>query len=408
MANRHERSSGDFWKISSVNKYFFIVARYALYGFMGAEIILLPTIIPEKNAYGDVEYFKAFIVLVPLLLMGFHSGYLRTCYVDGRDLRGALLLGGALLLIPIALGSAFYFQNAVLFFACLASGMGLFVEKIYQRDERFILSLFFKPLVAVFNILLIFIAVQMAEERAPIPYLTAISLSYALALALFMIPLVGKFKFQLGIRRLIGEVRLLISNGFWLNMGTVCLQLFLFTDRTYLRQIDANALSDYSFAFNISQVLFIFFTSISYLNEVKLGAIFRDFQTDQFWHLIRRQFSFLIIGVLLVVIGFEGLLQVYPEFAGGRPFLLIIAPAWGFFFAAGALGVIAQYIGVQKQLSLIMVGLLVLNMLIYFSCSQITGYLTPLNWILKSGIIIAAYTFFMLWTINKKLRKQNV
>ena len=75
-------------KTLPASKLLFIAGRYGLYGFMGAEIILLPHIIPEKNAYGDVEYFKSFIVLVPLLLMGFHSGYLRTCYVHQQDLRG--------------------------------------------------------------------------------------------------------------------------------------------------------------------------------------------------------------------------------------------------------------------------------------------------------------------------------
>ena len=390
-------------KTLPASKILFIAGRYGLYGFMGAEIILLPHIIPEKNAYGDVEYFKSFIVLVPLLLMGFHSGYLRTCYVHQQDLRGGLMIGGTILLVPLAIASAFYFNNVILFFACLASGIGLFIEKIYQRDERFILSLLYKPLIAVFNILLLYLSVRMWSDTQVIPYLSVIGISYIAALGFFIVPAFSRLKLKIDVRQLKKEVKILVSNGFWLNLGTVSLQLLIFTDRTYLRRIDSGALADYSFAFNISQALFIFFTSVSYLNEVKLGAKYREFRIDQFWSILKRQVGFLVVGVLFILVGYEFLLKIYPQFAGGRMFLMIVAPAWGFFFAAGALGVLAQYIDVQKQLSLVLLGLMVGNALMFSGSGAFMEPLSPLIWILKSGLLVLGYGLFMLWIIYRKL-----
>lgn len=369
-----------------MHNYTFIIGRYLMYGFMGAEVLLLPLLLPEKADYGDLEYFKSLITMVPLLLMGFHSGYLRTLYTEKLDLSRELLVGGALLLVPIALMSAVFFENAVLWFACMASGMALFLEKIYQKDGKFLLALMYKPLISVLNITLAVVTFRVLLHGAPTSILSLVSWSYIAAFLLFSIPIIGRRKIVVVVwSRLWMGIRKLVSNGFWLNFGTMSAAIFLFLDRTYLRLADPEALADYSFAFNISQILFVFFTSLSYINEVKLGETVERLSFRMFRSAIRRILLVLAVGVIVAIVGYHGLLQFFPQFSSGLPYLYLIAPSWGLFFAVGTFGVVAQYIGLQKLVSLFFFGVTTINGF-FLSCANYSvAALPPFGGCLNQG-----------------------
>ena len=344
-----------------MHRYAFIIGRYFMYGFMGAEVLLLPLLVTDKAGYGDIEYFKALIAMVPLLLMGFHSGYLRTIYTEKEDLSRELLVGGALLMIPVSAASAIFFGNPVLFFACMASGMALFLEKIYQKEQKFILALMYKPMIAVLNISLVLLAYRVLLLGDSVNILTLVSCSYIAALLLYSLPNIKLIHLDVQWNGLWAGIKKLVTNGFWLNFGTMCVGIFLFLDRTYLRSANPEALADYSFAFNVSQILFVFFTSLSYINEVKLGESVDRLSAQAFLSAIKRIVLILLAGVALAIVGYHGLLQFFPEYSSSLGFLYVLAPSWGLFFAAGTLGVVAQYIGKQKLLSLFFLGVTAVN-----------------------------------------------
>ncbi len=390
-----------------MSNYLFFIGRYAAYFFMGAEIIMLPFLISDKTVYGNMEYFKAFLSLMPLLLMGFHSGYLRSYYVEKKDLTNSLLVGGGILLFPLAVGSALYFKNIVLFFACMSSGLSIFLEKIYQRKEKFLLAILFKPLISTFNILLLYFLFKVFKLGDSLNVLTIVSLSYIISITIFSLPQISELNFRIDFTQLKVDIQKLILNGFWLNLGTICVNLFLFLDRSFLKENDANALSDYSFAYNISQVLFVFFTSISYINEVKFGESINKFSALIFWKVLSRLFTYLLIGILVIGTGYYILLYFFPQFSQGDKFFFVLAPSWGLFFTTGALGVVAQYMGLQRRMSLFLLVITLFNLILFVICQYSKIQISPILWISKSGILIVIYSLYLLWSIRRNIAENE-
>lgn len=390
-----------------MSKYLFFIGRYLAYFFMGAEIIMLPFLISDKVVYGDMEYFKSLLSLMPLLLMGFHSGYLRSYYVEKKDLTNSLLVGGSILLFPLAVVIGLYFKNGALFFACMSSGLSIFLEKIYQRKEKFLLAILFKPLISTFNILLLYLFFKIFKLGSSLDILTILSLSYIISIVIFILPQISELNLRVNFAQLKKDIQKLIMNGFWLNLGTMCVNLFLFLDRSFLKENDANALSDYSFAYNISQVLFVFFTSISYINEVKLGESISKFSSLFFWKAVSRLFIYLMIGILVIGIGYYILLYFFPQFSQGDKFFFVLAPSWGLFFATGALGVVAQYMGIQRRMSLFLLVITLFNLILYVVCLYSKIEINPFLWISKSGILIVSYSLYLLWSIRKKIAENE-
>ena len=391
-----------------MNKYVFIGARYLLYAVMGVEILLLPMLVPQKADYGNIEYFKSFLALSPMLLMGFQSGYLRTWYLERKELSGSLLTGGILLMIPVALVSALYMKSILLFFACLASGGAIFLEKTYQRDKKFIVALLYKPMLSVCILFMVWMwSGELKGIFGGVSVLDVVCIAALVAFIVFLIPRLGSFPLPTGWRNLYRDTLLLIKNGFWLNFGTMCVGVFLFLDRTYLKYQYPESLSDYSLAFSVSQILFVFFSSQAYLNEVEYGESLAGLDEKRFKNAVRTFMAFLVPGVFILSLGYWGLVHFLPEYRDGFNFLFILAPTWGFFFASGSLGVVTQYLGLQKKMSLWFAGITCVNLFFFCAVEIFSSPISPTWWILKSGLLVVAYSLFLLHAIQMKLGSRN-
>lgn len=384
-----------------MNKYLFFIGRYLAYFFLGLEIILLPYILPSKVDYGNLEYFKAFLSLLPLLLIGFQSGFLHLYYIKKNDLTTSLLIGGTILMFPIALVSAVYFQNILMFFACLASGYSIFLEKVFQKNNMLLRAIFFKPIVSIFNIILIYLLIVIFKIKLSLT--TLICISYIFSIFVYAFPAISKTNFKFNFKDLIKDIKLLIYHGFWLNLSTMCVNIFLFTDRTFIKNYDQIILADYSFAYNVCQVLFVFFTSLSYFNEVKLGENIASFRIIDFNKSLFKVFFYFFIGFIVLGIGFSIIIRFFPLFSESKIYFVLIGLTWGVFFASSSLGVISQYIGIQKKMSLFLLLITIINCLFYFFNNAFNLLISPQIWVLKSGIMILLFSFFQINRIRNKL-----
>ena len=125
---------------------FFILFRYFLFAFIGLEVLLIPVIFDNKEIYANGEYFKSFIALMPLLLIGLHSGFFRTKYIHKIDVRHSLVFASIILLLPVSVFFSIFFDNIFLFFAISSFSLAISLEKIYQVKKMFKWALLFKPI----------------------------------------------------------------------------------------------------------------------------------------------------------------------------------------------------------------------------------------------------------------------
>jgi hypothetical protein len=328
----------------------FLLSRYTVYFFLGIEIIILPFLLPEKKFYGELEYYKSYISLIPLFLMGVHSGYLRCYYVLEKDYSTALVIGGFLLLVPLSFFGAMYFDYFILFFSAVTTGLAVFTEKIYQKKNMFLFGIMFKPIFAIINITLLYINFRVYHYTSDVIFL--MSLANIIALFLYIYPSIKDWLKPISLPVILVQLRVLIREGFWLNIGTASIVLIMFTDRTYLKNNFPTELSDYSLAFSVAQVLFLLFSSFSYISEVELGEKLKSITIKYFDSSLKYFSRLYFVGLVGICIAFSFFIKFLPLYSGSWNYFILIAPSWGVFFAFGSISILGQYLDIQKKLSL--------------------------------------------------------
>lgn len=387
------------------SKWKFFLSRYILYGFLGLEIVILPFLLPEKKLYGDLEYYKSYISFLPLFLMGIHSGYLRCYYVDQKDYSTGLILGGFLLLIPFSILGSLYFDNFILFFSAISSGLAIFAEKIYQKKNMFLFAILFKPMFAVINILLLLVNYRFFKFTSDVVLI--MSIANMITLAIYIFPSINDWLKKISFKDLVSQTSLLINRGFWLNLGTASLLFIIFTDRTYLKDLFPVELPDYSLAYSIAQVLFLFFTSFSYISEVKFGEKLSDITLQYFDSTLKFILKFYVLGVLGISVAFFIFINFLPSYDNSWKYFVLIVPSWGIFFAFGTLSILAQYLGLQRKMSLFILLLSLVNFVMFIFDNLFVLVFSPFWWVAKTSILVIIFSVYQVLSIRFKIRHTN-
>ena len=383
----------------------FILFRYFLFGFIGLEVLLIPLIFESKEIYANGEYFKSFIALMPLLLIGLHSGFFRTKFIDKFDASSSLIFASIILLLPISIFSAIYFDNIFLLFAISSFSLAISLEKIYQLKKMFKWALLFKPLFSIFYILISFIFINL-----DISIVTFLSISYILSVLIFSIPYLRetKIKFNItNITNIINDTLRLIKNGFWINLGTLFVGGLILLDRHMLKVFDIESLADFSFAFNFSSFLFAYFTSLSFINDIYFGEKINSFKSSDLLEMLKIVIKHLAIGLLITSILYLFIIYFIPKYSSSLEMYFVISFCWGSFYCLGTLGPLVQYLNLQKHLGIILTIIGLTTSVSYYCIFKYEIKFDSFYLISKTGFVIFLFAIYQISYIYKKLKIKN-
>ena len=380
----------------------FILFRYFLFGFIGLEVLLIPLIFESKEIYANGEYFKSFIALMPLLLIGLHSGFFRTKFIDKFDASSSLIFASIILLLPISIFSAIYFDNIFLLFAISSFSLAISLEKIYQLKKMFKWALLFKPLFSIFYILISFIFINL-----DISIVTFLSISYILSVLIFSIPYLSETKIKFNITNIINDTLRLIKNGFWINLGTLFVGGLILLDRHMLKVFDIESLADFSFAFNFSSFLFAYFTSLSFINDIYFGEKINSFKSSDLLEMLKTVIKHLAIGLLITSILYLFIIYFIPKYSSSLEMYFVISFCWGSFYCLGTLGPLVQYLNLQKHLGIILTIIGLTTSVSYYCIFKYEIIFDSFYLISKTGFVIFLFAIYQISYIYKKLKIKN-
>jgi hypothetical protein len=276
-----------------------MAVRYSAYSLVGAEILLLPTLL-SRSAYGELEYYRYLIGLSSMLLLGSHTGYLYSLYSSKKDSYPTLFAAGGVILVAGAAVLGGVAGRAVAIPAVACFGLSVILEKRLQAAKDFYVAILYRPLVslAILGIAAAISARGLTEDGAVIA-----SAGFCLALAAWIAAAARFSSLSLRVLLPVGwpagawtEYGRLVRQGVVENLATILLTAFLFADRYFIRASMPAALASFSFAFNLAQLVSVGLNSIGYVAAVNYGEEFGTIAAAQVRRALLRTLA--VFGVL--------------------------------------------------------------------------------------------------------------
>jgi len=381
-----------------INKFFLF--RISTYLLIGVELFLLPTLILNIDSYAIFEYGKSIMGFVPLFALGINSGYLHLLLVKKNDSKESLVVINFVFLILFGLIIIFYTSSVGLFLAILSSGLAMSLEKIYQGSESYFKAVLFKPFFSFFSVffwlILYIIDIKIFDSNMVYILLGCISL-------------VSLLFYSFGIRLDFGMVNLksltnnfknLIKHGFWINLNTFCLFSVIFIDRSFIKKYYFEILPEYSFIFNMSQIVIVVLTTFAYTYQVDLGKNLENITKRYFFNILAKSSFLFILGITFSFLFFK----IYSSFNDNiyfdaKLFFLIVIP-YSIFFMFSSISALAQYLEVQRRVSVFFLILVILNFLLFQYKSYMNIEIGYVEWLIKSFavlIVFCVYQFLVIY-----------
>lgn len=377
-----------------------IILRYALYLIIGIEVLLLPKLIPVET-YTTLEYYKSLSFLFPFVLLGAGNGYLFSKYSLKKDLYLVLLNQGLLLGLVVSIGFGVYYQSFVIPILFSVTLLFTIMEQKIKTDKNFILSFLFKPLISIclliFGSLAFFIKVDFSWSFI---------LLSSFLISLFVWILVGRvnsnilqFRLKLSRTYLKNYIHM-VKKGFFATLGTLIISLFLFSDRYFTLHYYKEFLPTYSFGFNISQIVILALTTLSYISTIVIGENLQEMTRNNLRKSLVK--SLLIFGGLLILlVCFVFVIQSFYEFEHILYVTLILAFFKGLFYAVSIISPIILYKGYQRKITIYLALLFLINVAgCYFISTQEFNYF---GLIIFSGIVLTIYSILVIRFVFVKI-----
>lgn len=384
-------------KINSV-----IIFRYVLYVIIGLETLLLPKLF-SGNTYTEIEYLKSLAFLFPYVLMGSSNGYLYYKYNYKKDFFNVFLSIGllfGLIFLPVI---GLIYKSIMLPFICLVTLLFVMIEQKVKTEKYFTLSFIFKPLISLILIAIGVIVFYTSKwQNSPqvvllIAYLiTCISWIWYVKMKIgFSYP---DFK---SIRRKLSVYSLLVKQGFFGTLGTLLISLFLFSDRFFIKHYYPHFLGSFSFAFNLSQIVILTITTLSYISTVTIGEERNKISNAYIKKTLKETliiffFLFFLQSIAMLVI------SKYYNFDKLIEITLLITVTKGLFYCSTVLSPIVLYFDYQTKVTWVLLALFVLNIGLSYLCSIFN--FSILIFLSMSGFSLIIYSIYIMYIIFKKIK----
>jgi len=374
-----------------------IISRYFLYSFIALEVLLLPKLLPSE-LYAQIEYQKFILYFIPFFLLGAPSGYVYFKYNENKDYFHSLLLFGFLFGVIISLLLFLLNKNILFSIAGLLMILFFIMEQKVKTEKEFFLALSIKPFISIMLLVLSYsIFVKLFDTKS------LEILYYSIFMAFIVWSLVAIIRINkkiFTVKVAFFEYKQLVQKGFLINIATLLLMVFFFIDRYFTKEYYYNYLASYSFSYNLIQFVILALTTVSYVNVINIGENIKKIEYSFIKQKIKK--AYLIFCILFII--FIGFLFILNNFYYFKDFILIsiiLCFFIGIFYSMNSIASLAQYLDFQKEISMMILLIVVLN----YSISYImTIYNVPYLYLLiKSGILLNIYSLYLYLKIKKEL-----
>lgn len=389
-------------KFSSVKSIFI---RYFLYGFALIESFALPKLIDNHN-YSQYEYYKNFIFIFPYFLLGAHSGYVYLKYSFKVDYYRQLFSIGILITFFLAGAFALIFQKSIILLPLIIIGIYTISEQYLKIRKRYAIIFLFKPLLSVITVGLASSFLYFNSHY--IEFEKLIIISFSLACLIWVLLCKDKaITFPFNAIRSISRFTAL-RYGFMVKvyftgvLGSLMLSALIFFERYFTEKYYPETIATYSFAFNLSQIIVVALSAISYITSVELGEkkdiINIKRLKSQFVKAAASYAGFMFLFTVFLYL----ITPFYPEFNNLATTTLLITYAKGFFYLVGTVSHLAVYHGYNTRM---FKGLLLFSILEVTLIMVLVQLGTPLPTLLFiDSIILISYSFYILDIVFNRIQ----
>lgn len=356
MENRRGRLSSVLTRVSlkvSDNDYVrAVLARYLLYVFIGIEVLLLPKLLDEQT-YNTYEYFKNLVYLSPFLLLGIPSGYIYVKYKEKYDVFSSIFFSLLLLSIVFVGGAVWYYIGEYVAIPVVLMIVYTLLEHYYKVKRKYVYAFSFKPLVSIMVLVLGYLIYQQyfrvgGELLALIVFISSFTIWLMFGLKAL------NFSLSIG-KATLRNLGLVLRKGFPISAATALVAVLFFSDRYFIDKYFHDYLFTYSFAFNLSQLVIMALTTMSYVAVIDIGEKFEEHTRSR---LKASLMNALLVFVLLFVIclGASELILplVFDNFNNLTLMTAVLLFGKGLFFATGVIMPITMYHNYHTTLAMIL------------------------------------------------------
>lgn len=324
-------------------KYSAIIARYFLYGFGLLDSLILPKLL-EAEVYSSYEYYKYSIFLFPNLLLGSYSGYMYVKYSKGYDLFNQLIVIGSIFSVAIAILGAIAFQNILLLLPILVMNLFILFEQGLKVQRRYIQAFLFKPLlsIVVLTYAVINIFIKPLEFEGDVLVFTVFILAFAIWFYRTKDLVPKNFK-SYTTKISLQKYYYLISKIFTGTLASLVFGLMIFFERFFIDKFYPQVLLEYSFVFNMAQIMVIILSVFSYISSVEYGEKINSLTKKSLLSSFKRSLTFFILFYGVYLLGIYCISFFYQEFENLIWMTAILSISKGFFFFVGIYSPIAVY-----------------------------------------------------------------
>lgn len=283
--------------------YRLLVYRYFIFGIMGLETLITPMLL-EREIYGNMEYVRGLVFLCQFAFLGACTGYITIVFKHGMNLTGELKAITLLCCIVIFVASLLFLNDYWVGLGCIAVILSFYIETLAKVEQRYTLSMLYKPL---FSTCVVLLALMIWLDALDIDTPSVIVAVCAI-MSFFGFLLVSKLSNVggvniLGVRLSYKGCSLLIKEGILVNASTALIAITLFSDRSWIKYFYPDQLPSYSLAMNLSQFVLLAITMFSFVNQVELGKVYQEEGIDALLCELKNKmiFSGKVYSVLIVL-----------------------------------------------------------------------------------------------------------
>jgi O-antigen/teichoic acid export membrane protein len=379
-----------------------IISRYFLYSFIALEVLFLPKFLSQE-LYAQIEYQKFILYFVPFFLFGAPSGYVYFKYNENKDYFSSLIVFGSIFGIIISLFLSLIYNNILFGIAGLFMTLFLIIEQKVKTEKQFFLALSIKPFISIVLLIMSYLVYINYIDKVNLKILYY-SIFTAFIIWCFFIFIKIKEKFIFISKANFFEYKELLKKGFLINVATLLLMIFFFIDRYFTKEYYIDYLASYSFSYNLIQFVILALTTVAYVNVVNIGENIKKIKYSDIKQKIKKAYLVFFI-LFMLFIGFLLILNNFYNFKGFILISIILCFFIGIFYAMNSVASLAQYLDFQKEISLVMFIIVILN---YISSYFMSIYEVEYIYLLiKSGVLLNIYTLFLYVKVKKEVLQMD-
>ena len=387
-------------------KYNAILARYFLYSFGLIDSLFLPKLI-DQGLYGEYEYYKNAIFLFPNLMLGAYTGYMYIKYSKGYDFYISLFKIGFLLSFIFGVIICLILRNFYLLVPLILINLYVIIEQGLKVRKKYIEIFLFKPLLSI--IILIFGLISFYYYRIDIDSSLLILMVFSIAFLVwlpFVRSVVPNQIFSRITKFQIRKYYYLVNKIFTGTLASFVFGLLIFLERFIIEKYYSAFLAEYSFVFNMSQIMVIILSVFSYISSVEFGEKINSLDKTFLIKDFKKSLSYFLIFYGVYLIGIFGISFLYPEFSNVLWMTALLAISKGFFFFVGIYSPIAVYKHFNTNM--------LITVSIIFGLNIGIGHLIALNGgsllllLVVDALLIILYSIYILDIVFRRVDYSSI